>query len=63
MAFRVPDTRAIRAVRAVTPAGRESTLDALHIPCREDRPDEHGLEALVRRVLRSMLEQVRTRQA
>jgi hypothetical protein len=52
-----------QAVRAVTPAGREPTLDALHIPCRKGRPDEHGLEALVRRVLRSMLEQVRTRQA
>jgi hypothetical protein len=50
-----------RAVRAVTPPGREPTLDALHIPCREDRPGERGLEALVRRVLRSTLEQVRTR--
>jgi hypothetical protein len=71
-AFRIPEpsqqlSEAIRfmsrAVRAVTPAGREPTPAALHIPCREDRPDEHGLEALVRRVLRSMLEQVRTRQA
>jgi hypothetical protein len=71
-AFRIPEpsqqlNEAIcfmsRAVRAVTPAGREPTLDALHISCREDRPDEHGLEALVRRVLRSMLEQVRARQA
>ncbi len=51
-----------RAVGAVTPSGREPTLDALHISCREDRPGEHGLEALVRRVLRSTLEQVRARQ-
>jgi hypothetical protein len=71
-AFRIPEpsqqlSEAIRlmsrAVRAVTPEGREPTLGTLHIPSREDRPDEHGLEALVRRVLRSTLETVRTRQA
>jgi hypothetical protein len=52
-----------RAVRAVTPPAGVPTLDALQITCREARPGEHGLEMLVRRVLRSTLEQVRTRQA
>jgi hypothetical protein len=50
------------AVGAVTPLGSEPTLDALLILCREDIPGEHGLKTLVRRVLRSTLEQVRTRQ-
>jgi hypothetical protein len=47
----------IRAVRAVAPPGRVPTLDALLVSAREDRPDEPGLERLVRRVLRSALEQ------
>jgi hypothetical protein len=50
-----------RAVREVTPPGGEPTLDALLISCGEDWPGEQGLETLVRRVLRSTLEQVRTR--
>jgi hypothetical protein len=50
-----------RAVREVTPPGGEPTLEALLISCGEDWPGEHGLETLVRRVLRSTLEQVRTR--
>jgi hypothetical protein len=45
----------VRAVQA--PPDRASTLDELLISARENRPDEHGLERLVRRVLRSALEQ------
>jgi hypothetical protein len=52
-----------RAVREVTPPGGEPTFDALHIACCQERPVEQGLERLVRRVLRSTLEQLRTRQA
>ena len=37
------------------------TLDALHISCLEDWPAEDALARLARRVLRSTLEQVRTR--
>jgi hypothetical protein len=37
--------------------------EAVNSPAtKEDRPGEHGLEMLVRRVLRSTLEQARTRQ-
>jgi hypothetical protein len=50
-----------RAVRAATPAGGVPTIDALHMLCRKDRPGEHGLEMLVRRVLRSTLEQILAR--
>lgn len=50
-----------RAVRAVTPPGSTPTLDALHNLCRAERPGEHGLEPFVYRVLRSTLEQLRTR--
>jgi hypothetical protein len=49
-----------RAVRAVTLQAGVPTLDARHISCRKDRPGEHGLEVLVRRVPRSTLEQVHT---
>ena len=52
-----------RAVGAPTPQGAAPTLHALHISSREDQPDEHGLERLVRQVLRSTLEQLLTRQA
>jgi hypothetical protein len=50
-----------RAIRTVTSAKGVATLDALQILCQEDGPDQHGLELLVRRVLRSTLEQVRSR--
>ena len=50
-----------RAVRAVTSQGGVPTLDALQISWGEHRPEEQGLETLVRRVLRSMLEQLLTR--
>jgi hypothetical protein len=52
-----------RAVGAVTPAGGAPTFDALLMSSREDRADEPGLDRLARRVLRSRLEQLRTRQA
>jgi hypothetical protein len=52
-----------RAIRAVTSPEGVLTLDALQIWCREDGPGQNGLEVLVHRVLRSTLEQVRTRQA
>src|SRR5262249_20505347 len=39
------------------PPGCAPTLDELLISAREDRPDELGLERLVRRGLRSALEQ------
>jgi hypothetical protein len=52
-----------RAVEAAFPPGSEPTLEALLISCREDRAGEYGHDTLVRRVLRSTLEQVRTRQA
>jgi hypothetical protein len=52
-----------KTVRAVAPPQGPPTLDALLISCREDRPGEQGLERLVRRVLRSTLEQLRIRQA
>jgi hypothetical protein len=52
-----------RTVRAVTPSDGVSAFDALLSSCREDRPGEPRLDRLVRRVLRSTLEQLRTRQA
>jgi hypothetical protein len=52
-----------QAVRAAAPTGGAPTLDALHMCCREDQPCEHGLDRLVRRVLRSTLEPLRARQA
>jgi hypothetical protein len=52
-----------RVVRAVTSPDGVPTLDALQASCRKDRPGEHGLEMLVRRVLRSTIEQVLARQA
>jgi hypothetical protein len=50
---------------AVCCSGDPPTLDELHAWCRrdEDRLGENGLERLVRRVLRSTLEPLRTRQA
>ena len=52
-----------RAVQAVTPGHGMPTFDALLIVCQEDRPRERPLDGLVRRVLRSALEQLRARQA
>src|SRR6516165_2145841 len=49
------------AVRAVTSPEGMPTLDALQISWGEHGPEEQGLETLVRRVLRSMLEQLLTR--
>jgi hypothetical protein len=51
--------------RAVSSSGDAPTLVELNVWCRrdEDRPAEHGLEQLVRRVLRSTLQPLRTRQA
>jgi hypothetical protein len=50
--------------RAVWSSGDAPTLDELHAWCRpdEDRLAEHGIERLVRRVLRATLEPLRTRQ-
>jgi hypothetical protein len=52
-----------RVVQAITPPGGRPTTDALFNFCREERLDERGLDRLVRRVLRSTLEQLRLRQA
>jgi hypothetical protein len=52
-----------QAVRAVTPTEGAPTLEALQIWCQADSPAEHGLEMLVRRVIQSTLEQIRSRQA
>jgi hypothetical protein len=52
-----------QAVRAAMSPSGVPTLDALNVWSREDRPGEHRLETLVRRVLRSTLEQLRTRPA
>jgi hypothetical protein len=50
-----------RVVRSGTSAD-EATFDSLLAVAADDRPDEDGLDFLVRRVLLSMLEQRRTRQ-
>ena len=52
-----------RVIRAVTSLEGVLMLDALQLLCQEDRSEEHGLEKLVRRVLRSTLYQLRARQA
>ena len=52
-----------REVEAATPTGSLPTLDALLNSCLADRPGEQRLDSLVCRVLRSTLEQLRTRQA
>ena len=51
------------AVQAGTPLSGTPTTDGLLAFCREERLDERGLDRLVRRVLRSTLEQLQTRQA
>jgi hypothetical protein len=50
-----------QTVHAVASLNGNLTLEALHISCLEDRPAEDALARLARRVLRSTLEQVRTR--
>jgi hypothetical protein len=51
------------AVSAATPPGGVPTFDGLLAKAREGRADEEPLAALVRRVLRATLEQLRTRLA
>lgn len=51
-----------RTVREITALGATPEFDALLSSCRKDRPEECGLETLVRRVMRSTLEQLRARQ-
>jgi hypothetical protein len=50
------------AVRAATSADGATSFDALLAVAADDRPDEDGLDFVVRRALLSMLEQRRTRQ-
>jgi hypothetical protein len=50
------------AVRAATSADGATNFDAVLAVAADDRPDEDGLDCLVRHVLLSMLEQRRTRQ-
>jgi hypothetical protein len=52
-----------REVRRVSAPAGTSLFDALLTAADEDRPDEKALDALVRRVLLSMLEERRTRQS
>src|SRR5262249_4724965 len=52
-----------QAVRAATPVGGDPTVDAVPVAVRNSRRDERPLDRLARRVLRSALEQRRTRQA
>jgi len=52
-----------QAIRAATSTCDQPTIDVLLNSCRKDRPSQYRLEALVRRVLRSTLEQLRSRQA
>jgi hypothetical protein len=49
-----------QAVRGVASQNGNLSFDAFHISLLEDRPAEDALDRLVRRVLRSTLEQVRT---
>ena len=50
-------------VMAATVAGQAPTFDSVLAAAREDQSDEASLPGLTRRVLRSTLEQLRTRQA
>jgi hypothetical protein len=52
-----------RALASAAPAGGTPSFDALVNSARQDRTDERDLDRLVRRVLRSTLEQLRSRQA
>ncbi|HEY4830508.1 MAG TPA: hypothetical protein VIH85_27325 [Solirubrobacteraceae bacterium] len=51
-----------QALAAATPEDGVPSFDALLAGSQEDRPDELPLDRLARRVLRSALEQLRTRQ-
>jgi len=51
------------AVRTATAAGGDAPLDAVLVAIRDGEPGESGPDALVRRVLRSALEQRQARQA
>ncbi len=51
-----------RTVQETAALGATSEFDTLYSSCRKDLPEECGLETLVRRVMRSTLEQLRTRQ-
>jgi hypothetical protein len=52
-----------RALSAATPPGAAPSLDALLLAVRDGQPGESALDGLARRVLRSTLEQLCTRQA
>jgi hypothetical protein len=52
-----------RVFEALRPADGTPTFDQLVLWCREDRPGEEGLDKLILRVLRSTLDQLRTRPA
>jgi hypothetical protein len=52
-----------RTIRAVTSLDAASRIEALQVLCEEDRSGEDAVEKLVRRVLRSMLYQLRAREA
>jgi hypothetical protein len=52
-----------RALAATTPTDGTPSFDALLDSVRQDPDDEQGLDRLVRQVLRSTLEQLRSRQA
>jgi len=52
-----------QGVRDADPSRGTPTLDALHVWCQKDRPDDDGVKRLVRRVLRSTLEPLRARKA
>jgi hypothetical protein len=49
------------AIRAITPRGGVPMFEEVVVSCREDRPDAPRLETLARRVLRSTLDQLRSR--
>ena len=51
-----------RSIRAVISLEAGSRLEALQVLCEEDRPGEAAVEKLVRRVLRSTLNQLRARE-
>jgi hypothetical protein len=52
-----------RALSAAMPGGGAPSLDALLLAVRDGQPGESALDSLARRVLRSTLEQLCTRQA
>jgi hypothetical protein len=52
-----------RTLEEAAPPGGAPTTNALLLACKEERPDERGLHRLVRRVVRSTLDQLGTRRA